>query len=118
MIGLASRVAEMNAAKFSIPQFSQAEMAWNMASSSLTSKMLGVGLFAQRERLSARLFEVTNAYSEFVRHTTNHLAADTTPEIAARLRGSLVLAEYQLLGISDTFNNFIVIPEDDEELDS
>ena len=113
---LSPRVALMEAAKFSIPQFSQATMAWNIASSSLTSRMLDVGLMAQRERLSARLFEVPKAYAEFVRHTTDRLAANPSPEIAARLRGSLNLAEYQLLGIADTFNTFIVVPEDDEKL--
>lgn len=115
---LASRVAEMNAAKFSIPQLSQATMAWDIASSSLTSKMLDIGLLAQRETLSARLFEVPNSYAEFVSLTVDRLAADPTPEIAARLRGSLVLAEYQLLGISDTVRKFIVVPEDDEESDA
>lgn len=115
---LTSRVAAMDAVKFSIPQLSQATLAWNMASSSLTSRMKDIGLLTQREMFSARLLEAPNAYADFVRHTTALLDDNPTLDIAARLRGSLNLAEYQLLEIADTFNYFSVVPQDDEEPDS
>lgn len=114
---LIPRVALMDAAKFSTPYLPQATLAWEMASISLTRSMKDIGLLAQREMLSARLFEVPNAYAEFVSHTANRLAENPTPDIAARLRGSLNLAEYQLLEITDTFSSFIAVPEDDDEPD-
>lgn len=112
---LSSQVALANAAKFSSPYLPKATFAWEMASSSLTTRMKEIGLLAQKEMLSARLLEVPNTYVEFVRHTTNRLAENPTPDIAARLRGSLNLAEYQLLDITDAFSSFIVLPEDNEE---
>lgn len=115
---LSARVAALDTIKFSIPQFSQATFAWDIAFIGLANRMNDIGLLAQRERLSARLFEVPSAYADFVRHTTERLAADPAPDIAARLRGSLNLAEHQLLGIADAISAFIAVPEDDEEPDS
>jgi len=115
--GLSARVAALDAIKFSIPQFSQATLAWNVASIGLANRMNDIGLLARREMLSARLFEVPSAYAEFVRHTTERLAADPVPDIAARLRGSLNLAEHQLLEIADAVSAFVAVPEDDEEPD-
>lgn len=115
--GLSAQIASINTANFSIPQFSQATMAWNMASIGLSDRMNDIGLFAQRELLSARLFEAPIAYAEFVRHTTERLAANPAPDIAARLRGSLNLAEQQLLDITDVVSGFIEVPEDDVEPD-
>lgn len=115
--GLFARVATSEAIKFSIPQFSQATLAWNVASIGLANRMNDIGLLARREMLSARLFEVPSAYAEFVRHTTERLAADPSADIAVRLRGSLNLAEHQLLEIADAISAFVVVPEDDEEPD-
>lgn len=112
---LSSRVALLDAAKFSSPYLPQASLAWEMASNSLTNRMKDIGLLAQREMLSARLFEVPNAYVNFVSHTASRLADNPTPDFAARLRGSLNLVEYQLLEITDTFSSFVVVPEDNEE---
>lgn len=113
---LSSHVALVEAARFSTtPYLPQATLAWEMASNSLIGRMKDIGLLAQREMLSTRLLEVPNAYANFVSHTADRLAENPTPEIAARLRGSLNLAEYQLLDITDTFSSFIVVPEDDEE---
>lgn len=116
--GLSVRVAGLDAIKFSIPQFSQATLAWDVASIGLANRMNDVGLLARREMLSARLFEVSSAYAEFVRHTTDRLAADPVPDIAARLRGSLNLAENQLLEITDVVSAFVAVPEDHEEPDA
>lgn len=114
---LTSRVAAMDAVKLGIPQLSQATLAWNMASSSLTSRMKDIGLLSQRDMLSARLLEVPNTYADFVRHTTALFDDNPTLDIAIRLRSSLNLAEYQLLEIADTFNYFSVVPQDNEEPD-
>jgi len=116
--GLSARVAALDAMKFSIPQFSQAMLAWDVASIGLANRMNDIGLLLQREMLSARLFEVPSAYAQFVRHTTDRLAADPAPDIAARLRGSLNLAEHQLLEIADAVSAFVALPEDDEEPDA
>lgn len=115
--GLSAQVATLSAIKFSIPQFSQTRFAWNVASIGLANRMSDIGLLAQREMLSARLFEAPSAYTAFVRHTTERLAADPAADIAARLRGSLNLAEQQLLDIADTVSGFIVVPDDEEEPD-
>lgn len=115
--GLSARVAALDAIKFSIPQFSQTTLAWNVASIGLANRMNDIGLLARRELLSARLFGAPSAYSAFVRHTTERLAADPVPDIAARLRGSLNLAQQQLLDIADTVSGFIVVPDDEEEPD-
>lgn len=116
--GLSTRMAALDAIKFSIPQFSRAMLAWDTAAIGLANRMNDIGLLAQREKLSARLFEFSNAYAEFVRCTTDRLDADPAPEIAARLRGSLTLAEHQLLGIADAVCAFVVVPEDDEAPDA
>jgi hypothetical protein len=115
--GLSARVAALDAIKFSIPQFAQTTLAWNVASIGLANRMNDIGLLAQREMLSARLFEAPSAYTAFVQHTTERLAADPAPDIAARLRGSLNLAEHQLLGIADAVSSFIVVPDDEEKPD-
>ena len=114
---LSAQVAAFNAIKFSIPQFSQATLAWNVASIGLANRMNDIGLLARREMLSARLFEAPIAYTAFVRHTTERLTADPAPDIAARLRGSLNLAEQQLLDIADTVSGFIEVPDDEEAPD-
>jgi hypothetical protein len=115
--GLSAQVAALNATKFSIPQFSQASLAWIVASIGLANRMNDIGLLARREMLSARLFEASSTYTAFVRHTTERLAADPAPDIAAHLRGSLNLAEHQLLDITDTLSGFIEVPDDEEEPD-
>lgn len=111
---LSARVAAMDAVKLGIPQFSQATLAWNMASSSLTSRMKDIGLLSQREMLSARILEVPNIYVDFVRHTVALFDNNPTLEIATRLRGSLNLAEYQLIEIAKAFNYFSALPQDNE----
>lgn len=115
---LSSRVAALDTIKFSIPQFSQATLAWNVASIGLANRMNDIGLLSRREMLSARLFSFPGTYAEFVRHTTGQLAADPVPHVATRLRGSLNLAEHQLLEIADAISSFIALPEDDEEPDA
>ena len=77
-----------------------------------------IGVLAQREILSARLFEPPRVYAEFVRDTTDRLAADPTPEMAARLRAGLNLAGYQLQGIADAVSGFVEVPDDDEQPDA
>ena len=116
--GLSAKITALNPIKFSIPQFSQAVLAWNVASIGLANRMNDIGLLARREMLSARLFEAPIAYTAFVRHTTELLVADPPPDIAARLRGSLNLAELQLLDIADTVSGFIEVPDDEEEPDN
>ena len=110
---LSAKVAAMDAIKFSIPQFSEATLAYNVASIGLASRMNEIGLLAKREMLSARLFEVPKVFTDFVCYTTERLAAAPTPAIALRLRGSLNLAEEQLIGIADAISGFITVPEDD-----
>jgi len=116
--GLLARVAALDAIKFSIPQFSQATLAWEVASIGLANRLRDIGLVARREMLSARLFEFSGAYAEFVRHTIDRLAAELVPDMAARLRGSLNLAEHQLLEIADSVSAFVSVPEDEEEPDA
>ena len=116
--GLSARVAALDAMKFSITQFSQATLAWDVASIGLANRINDIGLLARQEMLSARLFEVPTTYTKFVRHTTDLLAADPTHDIAARLRASMNLAEHQLLEIADEVSDFIAVPEDDEEPDA
>jgi hypothetical protein len=115
---LSVRVAALDAIKLSIPQFSQASVAWNVASIGLANRMNDIGLLAQREMLSTRLFKIPSAFTEFVQHTTEKLSAAPGPDIATRLRGSLNLAEHQLLEIADSISAFVTVPEDDEEPDA
>ncbi|MCX7045903.1 MAG: hypothetical protein NTX50_10525, partial [Candidatus Sumerlaeota bacterium] len=115
--GISARFAALQDIKLSIPQFSQAALAWNLASIGLANRMNGIGLLAQREMLSARLFEVPGTYAKFVQHTTERLASNPSPEDAIRLRGSLNLAENQLLEITDAVSTFVSVPEDCEKPD-
>jgi hypothetical protein len=108
----------MKGINFSLSQFSQASLIWNVASIGLANRMNDIGLLARREMLSARLFGAPSAYTAFVRHTTKLLIDNPAPEVAARLRGSLNLAEQQLLDITDTVCNLIVVPDDEDAPDN
>lgn len=112
---LSIRVAAMGFDKINSQLIAQSELALEITSTRLADKMNNVGLMTQRNMLSARLFEVPNVYSEFVRQTTEKLANNQLPDIASRLRSSLNLAEHQMLGIADITSTFIVMPEDDDE---
>jgi hypothetical protein len=114
---LSAQVAAMNSVKFSTPNFSEVTLAWNVAAVGLTNRMNDIGLLTQRELLSARLLESPSVYTEFVKQTTALLAADPAPLIATQLRGSLKLAETQLIDIVDTVNAFIIVPDDTDEPD-
>lgn len=103
------------AIKLSISQFSQATLAWDIASIGLANRMNNIDLLGRRAILSARLFEVPSAYAKFVQLTTERLAADPAPNIAARLRSSLNLAGHQLLEITGGVCAFVAVPEDNEE---
>ena len=115
---LTPRVAALDANKLGITAFSQATLAWDVAAIGLANRMKDIGLLARREALCGRLFEVHSTYSEFVRKTTERLETGLAPTIAARLRGSLNLAEHQLLGIADAVGGFVTPPEDDQEPDA
>ncbi len=112
---LSAQALALNSVSCDVAQFSRSQLAWNVTSIGLANRMVDIGLFSQREQLSSRLFGLPNAYGEFVRVTTERLAADPSPDIAARLRGSLNLAEQQLLGIADAVSNFIAVPDDNDE---
>jgi hypothetical protein len=99
----------------SIPQLSQTAFAWNCAALGLANQMQQSGLFAQREALATRLLTIPGVYTEFVQKTTDRLASTTTPAAAAILRGSLNLAEEQLLDISDALSEVLVVPDDTDE---
>ncbi|MBU4307199.1 MAG: hypothetical protein KKB32_05125 [Acidobacteria bacterium] len=114
---LSAQIAAFSAIKFSIPQFSQATLALNVASIGLANRMKDIGLLTQREMLSARLFEPHISYTNFVKHTVERLTANPTPHIAARLRGSLNLVEQQLLDNVDIVSNFIELPDDEDKPD-
>jgi uncharacterized protein YoxC len=114
---LAASFATIDKAQFGISQISQSMSVWNIASIGLANRMSDIGLLAQRERLSERLLEPSIAYTEFVRNTTKSLAKNPLPDIAARLRGSLNLAERQMLEITDAVTGFIMVPEDNENPD-
>jgi uncharacterized protein YaaR (DUF327 family) len=116
--GLSARLAATDNINFSIPKFTQKMLAWNIASIGLTNRMNDIGLLARRETLSTRLLETPNAYVAFLQNTTDRLVTDLAADVAARLRGSLNLAEYQLLEITNTVSNFVAVPEDNEEPDS
>lgn len=109
------RVAGLESIESSFSRLYQSMQAWDAASIGLTNRLHNIGLLARNEALATRLFEVPGVYVSFVQHTTARLAADPAPTIAARLRGSLNLAEYQLLGITAAAGAFEAFPEDGEE---
>ena len=109
---LSIRVAAMGFDEINSQLIVQSELALEITSTRLADKMNNVGLMTQRNILSARLFEVPNIYSEFLRQTTEKLANNQLPDIASRLRSSL---EYQMLRIVDITSTFIVMPDDDDE---
>ena len=116
--GISAHMASMDALKLSPPQFSQSALAWNFAASGLANRMQEIGLLAQRQSLAARLFEAPNAYASFVRSTTELIKQAHSPRIAALLRGSMNLAEVQLVGIADTLSRVLVVPDDTDTPDS
>jgi hypothetical protein len=81
--GLSARVAMLNVADFGIPRFAEAALAWNVTLTGLSNRMNEIGLSAKRGMLSARLFEVPNAYTAFVQHTTERLTTNLSADIAA-----------------------------------
>ena len=102
----------MKTVNFGISDFTQKMLAWNIASIGLTNRMNDIGLLARRGMLSTRLLENQNTYIAFVQNTIDRLATDITADVASRLRGSLNLAEHQLLDITNTVSNFVAIPKD------
>jgi hypothetical protein len=112
---MAVKISKLESLDFSIPEFAQAKSAWDMASMKLARRMSDIGLAAQRQMLSARLFDIPTVYTAFLKHTTECLASNPAPDVAVRLRGSLNLAKQQMLSISDAVCDFIAIPDDEDE---
>lgn len=118
MEAVTARMATIDAMKLSAPQFSQAALAWTVASSGLANQMEEIGLLAQRQSLAARLFEAPRAYTSFIQHTTDLIVNAESTRVASLLRASMSLAEDQLVGIADTLNRVLVVPEDMDAPDS
>lgn len=112
---LTKPLASVAQLKLTIPQISRSAFAWECAASGLTNRMHAVGLFVQRQELASRLLAAPKAYTEFLQRTTDLLAKAPSDKVASALRGSLNMAESQLLDISGTLSGFIVLPEDNDE---
>jgi len=63
------------------------------------------------------MFQLPRVYTDFFQHTVDQLACSPSLEIASRLRGSLHLAQHQLLQITATVNDFWEITDVDNEPD-
>ncbi|MGI6790657.1 hypothetical protein [Aminivibrio sp.] len=114
---LSGWVSRMNKSLFTVSDYSQSIFAWNVVSIELANRFNDIGLLSKRELLSARLFAIPNTFATFLRHTTELLGADPTPEMATCLRGSLNLAKHQMLGITDALIPFVKMPDEDERPD-
>lgn len=106
----AARAVEANAF-----QLSKATLVWDIASSSLVNRVNDLGFIDHKSSLLSHLFEVPSVYTDFVSHTADLLANSQSNDISSRLRGSLFLAEHQLLEITNVYNSFISLPEEDDE---
>jgi hypothetical protein len=111
---LSDQVTMLNATALNSSRGIQDMFTWNVASIGLATRMNEIGLSAQREMLSARLFEVPNTYAAFAQRTVERFASNPSQEVCVRLGASLDLAERQMLGISEALRDFIVVPDDDE----
>lgn len=118
MEDVAARIVHIDAMKLSVSQFSESALAWSVASSGLANRMQESGLLAHRQALAARLFEAPKTYTSFMQHTTDLIVQADSPRVAALLRASLCVVEDQLVGIADTLNRVLVVPEDTEVPDS
>lgn len=114
MQSLTSKVTSTAARQLSVAQFSQPALAWSIASSGLTNRMQEIGLLVQRQSLAARLLETPRVYASFMERTTDRLLSEDSSRAAELLRGSMYLAEDQLLGIACTLDTILVIPDDTE----
>lgn len=112
---LYSSASTINPSKLIAAQLSQAALAHERAFSNLDRIIKNADIISQKQALSSRLFDISNTYSDFVRHTTERLISESSIDVAIRLRSSLNLAEYQLLGITDSISNIDLVPEDDYE---
>ncbi len=109
---LTARLAKMDTVRLTIPQISRSSLAWECTAAGLANRMHEIGLFAQRDVLANRLFAAPRAYSEFVQRTTDLLGEAPSEKVAKALRGSMSLAENQLLGISGSLSEILSVPED------
>jgi hypothetical protein len=115
---VATRLAALGVTQFTPPQLSHSALAWTVASSGLANRMQEIGLLAQRQSLAVRLFEAPHAYASFVHRTTELIEGANSPRVAALLRGSMSLAQDQLVGIADTLSGMLIVPDDSETPDS
>lgn len=113
--GLASKAIALSQPTISFPKFSDSMLAWNITASTLAIRMNELGFLAQNQSLAVRMLAGPSAFSEFVRRTTELLASTSKPETAVALRGSLNLAESQLLENADFLAKALVVPEDADE---
>ena len=113
--GIASRFAEFDKLRMGIPDISRTVFAWEYSAASLANRMRDIDLFAKRDALATRLLSAPRAYADFVQQTTERLANPASERVASHLRGSLALAESQLVSISGTLSDFVTIPDDEDE---
>lgn len=111
---LSASITALCSSTFSMSQFEESALACNVASIGLLDRMGNLGLLAHSELLATRLLEPPRSYTAFLQHTVERLAAAPAPDIAVRLRGSVKLAEHQLIGIADAISRFMVIPDDQQ----
>lgn len=103
---VSARMFETPVIKASIPAISQATAAWRVAITQLTNQIKGIEQFAQSEVNAVPMFQFSRVYTDFFQHTVDQLACSPSLEVASRLRGSLHLAQFQLLQVTATVNDF------------
>lgn len=112
---VAARMAEIGKVSLTFPRFSESAFAWQCSAFGLTDRMRAVDLLNQREMLANRLLAAPITYSGFVERTTELLAKTSSEQVASALRGSLNLAETQLLDIAGNLSNIVAVPDDADE---
>ncbi len=101
-------------ARLGLPHLSNMALAWECGFVGILQQMRESGLVPLRDGLASRLLYPSSVYTEFVQTTVDRLGITQDLTVQRALRGSLVLAENQLVGMADLLCDVVLAPEDEE----
>ncbi|MFO0881273.1 MAG: hypothetical protein U0840_28540 [Gemmataceae bacterium] len=100
--------------RLGLPHLSNMALAWECGVAGVLQQIRESGLAPLRDGLASRLLQPSTVYTEFVQSTVDRLGATQDLAVQRALRGSLLLAENQLVGMADVLCDVVLAPEDQE----
>jgi hypothetical protein len=91
-------------------------VAWESSTARLAQRFGSIGLLSRNSALAERLLAPTRVFSDFAQSTLSQLHQTDDPRRSLALETSLRLAEEQLLSTTHSLNDFVVVPNDDQDV--